>query len=118
MDLQQLKKRLIEEKGRLEEQLKTIATPSKERPGDWEPILTDLNIQRSTPEEMADKFEETENAVAAESALEKRLQDINAALQNMEDGSYGTCTVCHEPIPGGRLEADPSAATCTKHAGR
>lgn len=116
MDIQRFKTELEAQKHKLEEELARIARPSKEHPGDWEPTLVDLNIQRSTPEEMADKFEEMENAVAGELELEKRLGEVSAALERITRDTYGVCTVCGEKIPEGRLAADPSVATCTQHA--
>lgn len=47
--------------------------------------------------------------LAAESALE----DIDAALQRLEKGSYGTCERCAGPIPWERLEVLPMASLCT-----
>jgi RNA polymerase-binding transcription factor DksA len=47
--------------------------------------------------------------LAAESALE----DIDAALQRLEQGSYGTCERCAEPIPWERLEVLPMTRLCT-----
>lgn len=41
-----------------------------------------------------------------------RLSEIEAAVQRVEDGSYGTCETCGGPIPDGRLEARPVARTC------
>ncbi|PZU39234.1 MAG: hypothetical protein DI571_14860, partial [Arsenicicoccus sp.] len=43
------------------------------------------------------------------------LDEVRAALAAIEDGSYGRCAVCGEPIPGGRLEARPWAITCVRH---
>ena len=40
------------------------------------------------------------------------LQRIDSALQRIEDGEYGFCTLCDEPISAGRLEADPGASLC------
>jgi DnaK suppressor protein len=34
------------------------------------------------------------------------------ALQRIDDGSYGRCAECDEPIPARRLEASPSATLC------
>ena len=47
--------------------------------------------------------------LAAESALE----DIDAALQRLEQGSYGTCERCAEPIPWERLDVLPMSRLCT-----
>jgi YteA family regulatory protein len=40
------------------------------------------------------------------------LAEIDAALQRIEDGTYGTCTNCGKPIPQERLEARPYATLC------
>ena len=40
------------------------------------------------------------------------LRQINEALRGMEEGTYGNCHGCGEPIPLPRLEALPFATTC------
>ena len=42
----------------------------------------------------------------------RTLAQINAALDRFDDGSYGTCTGCSNPIPVERLEAMPTASRC------
>jgi DnaK suppressor protein len=37
---------------------------------------------------------------------------VAAALERIDDGTYGTCTVCGKPIAAERLEVVPWAATC------
>ncbi len=37
---------------------------------------------------------------------------IDAALRRCDDGSYGYCTACDEPIDPRRLEFDPTATLC------
>jgi DnaK suppressor protein len=46
-------------------------------------------------------------------AAEAALLDIDAALQRLEDGSYGICERCAEPIPWQRLEVLPMSRLCT-----
>jgi RNA polymerase-binding protein DksA len=43
---------------------------------------------------------------------EQVLSEINAALNRIEDGSYGTCVNCGREIPRERLEANPWASLC------
>ena len=50
------------------------------------------------------------NAIGDEATQTVRL--IDNALKKVEDGSYGTCDVCGEPIPTARLDAIPYATTC------
>ncbi len=44
------------------------------------------------------------------------LDQIEAAIERVEDGSYGRCETCGEQIPKSRLEAMPYAARCVRCA--
>ena len=44
-----------------------------------------------------------------EQTLERRLRNVERALQKVEEGTYGICDDTGEPIPRGRLEAVPEA---------
>lgn len=44
--------------------------------------------------------------------------DVVRALEKLDEGSYGTCDVCGDPIPAGRLEALPWAVRCVKDSGK
>ncbi len=41
--------------------------------------------------------------------LERRLDDIQIALEKIEKGTYGVCEKTNEPIPQARLELVPEA---------
>lgn len=56
--------------------------------------------------------------VGVHDKLQVTLADVNRALQKLEDGTYGTCDVCGEPIGEERLEALPWAVLCVKDAAR
>jgi RNA polymerase-binding transcription factor len=43
---------------------------------------------------------------------EQVLDDIDAALRRIDEGTYGTCTNCGKPISEERLEALPWASLC------
>ena len=47
---------------------------------------------------------------------EQVLTEINTALKRIEDGTYGTCTVCGKEIAPERLEAYPWASLCIDDA--
>ena len=47
-----------------------------------------------------------------------RVREIDEALRRLEDGTYGSCTRCHRPIPVERLRAVPTARTCVACAAR
>ena len=44
--------------------------------------------------------------------LRVRRADILAALQKIDDGTYGKCESCGQDIPAERLEAVPAATLC------
>ncbi|MDQ3589770.1 MAG: TraR/DksA C4-type zinc finger protein [Actinomycetota bacterium] len=44
-----------------------------------------------------------------EQQVERRLENVERALQKMEEGTYGLSDESGEPIPKGRLEAVPEA---------
>ena len=47
--------------------------------------------------------------------LRQLLDDVDAALQRMDEGSYGLCESCHESIEKDRLLADPLVRYCLDH---
>jgi RNA polymerase-binding transcription factor DksA len=51
-------------------------------------------------------------AVALETRIFDRHQIVDDALRRIEEGTYGTCVSCHEPIPYGRLLVMPEATYC------
>lgn len=40
------------------------------------------------------------------------LREIDAALTRMEEGRYGWCVTCSQPLPDGRLDVLPMAPLC------
>jgi len=59
--------------------------------------------------------EQGENKVLA-SQLRAELDEVTRALGKLEDGTYGACETCEQPIPAPRLEAMPAARFCIDHA--
>jgi DnaK suppressor protein len=55
-------------------------------------------------------------AVSTQEHLLAVLDEVRRARQRVADGTYGTCEVCGEPIPEGRLEARPWATRCVAHS--
>ena len=45
-------------------------------------------------------------------SLETGLARTERALAKLDDGSYGTCDACGEPIPPARLRAMPDSVLC------
>lgn len=59
-------------------------------------------------------------AMAKESGRRRdlTLRRITEALERIENGEYGLCRCCEEPIPRKRLEFDPTAFLCIHCAER
>ncbi len=68
-----------------------------------------------------DDWQEHAVETADDEVLEKvgnvslnEIREIKFALSRIEDGSYGTCTRCHNLIAKERLEIMPYASKCVK----
>jgi DnaK suppressor protein len=48
--------------------------------------------------------------------LADTLRDVDRALAQLDDGTYGKCEVCGEEIAEARLEAMPATQYCINHA--
>ncbi|HET9491489.1 MAG TPA: TraR/DksA C4-type zinc finger protein [Methylomirabilota bacterium] len=67
-----------------------------------------------------DEFDEIQETVrreigfATRELLVARVQRLQAALERLRDGGYGTCVECGEPIAVARLRALPEVQTCVR----
>lgn len=110
-DLLHFKEKLEKEKVLLEEELSTISRINPDNPNDHEATTSDIDVDPADENEVADKMEELEENKAILKQLEPQLNEVRAALQRIEDGTYGTCEISGKPIERDRLEANPSART-------
>ena len=109
LNLQQIKARLEQQRAELRGQV-----------GD----LDQAYPQPIDPTQLSEgpqEFEETaidENEMVDERSIMRNdralLTEVENALKRLEQGTYGTCIVCGQPIPEKRLEAIPWAARCVK----
>ena len=97
--LEGMQKRLNEEM----EQLKATVRPADER-------------REGSPfgkrEEEATESFELEKRLTLEKRIRGQLAEVEHALQKFDDGTYGKCDNCGQPIPPDRLEALPQASLC------
>lgn len=63
------------------------------------------------PEDVARTLESSEEDKAVLAGLRRQLDDIDAALGRVRDGTYGIDEETGEPIDPDRLEAEPTART-------
>src|SRR5215213_8177660 len=45
-------------------------------------------------------------------SLHERIQLVEDALARLDNGAYGRCRICGEPIEARRLEVDPATVHC------
>lgn len=64
--------------------------------------------------DVAGDFYEREFNLGLMSNEKRTIFEIDAALKRIEDKSYGTCSMCEEPIAKIRLNAIPYARYCKK----
>jgi len=50
-----------------------------------------------------------------DSELVRRLNEVDAALDRMDRGTYGICEVCHDSVENDRLLMDPLTRFCLDH---
>ncbi len=66
----------------------------------------------SDSSERAVQMEDDEALEGQAAVLSNDIASVRRALERIEDGTYGECARCGEPIAEGRLEARPEAALC------
>ena len=120
--ISELKTALEKERELLISELKTIATPDPNLEGDWDVKHEEWGEDQITSEEELEAGESVNESdedmknKALSDHLELRLKEVNDALKRIEDGTYGVCQVCKNPIPIERLKANPAADTDIEHA--
>lgn len=111
--LEQLRAQLQSEHDRILAELKGIATPSADVPGQWDAAYPKFEAAESGShadrDNEEDEVEEYEERIGAKSSLASQLLAITHALQRIEHSTYGTCKICRNPIPLERLRANPAA---------
>jgi DnaK suppressor protein len=102
LDLEKYRKRLIAERDRLAKEMPPVSEIA-------EPVPDDLQITAANAA-VVGEIKDVQNHVL--DMKSNRLERVQAALQSIDDGTYGTCVRCDKPIDPRRLDADPAAMTC------
>ena len=114
-DLEALRGELEAERDSLEEELASHGRVQNDA-GEWEGASIGFEGEESDPNDVADQIEELATNVPLVKELEERHIDVADALEKMDEGLYGICEECDEPIDLDRLKANPAARTCKQHA--
>ena len=104
--LEQARTRLTEKRSRLQSELRRL---DEERIELTRPAGELSNL----PTHNADRADEgLEVQIVVQDTLTDELQQIDAALQHIHDGTYGICENCNQSIAPERLAALPFATHC------
>lgn len=112
-DLEDLRRRLVDERAELETQLTTIEETS------FATSQSDMSGEVSFDEENADAGTftfERERDLSIENNVRDLMGKIDRALIRMDQGSYGLCARCGKSIEKTRLKALPYVDLCIKDA--
>lgn len=79
--------------------------------------MTGLNIPslKNHLTERRERLQETIKYVPDPIKLYGLLQQVDSALERIDNGSYGICDVCNDPIEADRLITDPLITVCLDH---
>jgi DnaK suppressor protein len=102
LDVEKYRKKLSEERNRLNQEIGTVAELSEPVPDN--PQITAANAP------IMGEVKDVQATVA--SMQSDRLEQINAALQSINEGTYGMCQRCGKPFDLRRIEAEPEATIC------
>jgi RNA polymerase-binding protein DksA len=102
-NLQRMRHRLLENLQRMEQE--NIRVPPRVANGD-------LHGSDGELADLASEHYERENSLELYLYEQELLKAIDQALDRIQEGTYGTCTVCSRPINPRRLLAVPNAKLC------
>ena len=85
--------------------------------------LTDMGVDPETGAPTGDHFEhgfadsgqataEKARVLSMAEGLLENVREVDAAIERMEKGTFGTCESCGDAIPPERLDARPVARLC------
>ena len=103
-----IKKQLEAELERLEAEVAEIEREGHE-------ALSEASGENNYRDHMADQGSATferELDMTLDENVRAALAEVRKALARIEDGTYGTCERCSQPISDSRLEAMPTANLC------
>jgi RNA polymerase-binding protein DksA len=108
LDIEHFKQRLLDERTRVQEALDYL---HEEHPGSMEDETQEIQSDNH-PGDVATITLDREIDYTLEENEERLLAAIDAALERIEKGAFGTCRSCGQEIAIERLEALPYTTQC------
>jgi RNA polymerase-binding transcription factor DksA len=110
MNKAKARKRLEQERTRLEGVRDGVRREQGEGPN--ADAAGELSSVDQHPGDLGTETFEHEKNISLLEQVESELLEIEAALERVERGTYGTCQACGRPIAAERLEALPATRFC------
>ena len=111
MNTEQYEAKLLAEKNIVEDELSAIAKRNPESKM-WEATPENQSAPQADENDLSTRATDFEERSAMAVPLNNRLRDLNKALKNIKNDTYGICEVCGNPTEEARLQANPAARTC------
>jgi RNA polymerase-binding protein DksA len=108
IDTEHFRQRLLDERSRVQEALDYL---HEENPGSMEDETQEIQSDNH-PGDVATVTHDREIDYTLEENAERLLAAIDSALQRIDEGTYGTCRSCGNPIATERLDALPYTVQC------
>ena len=112
MDRRAVRRRLHEERERLRQILAESEETLRASADAGDPGPTELSAVDQHPADIGSELFERQKELSIRESSEVRLQEMEDALRKLDDGTYGICEVCGNPIGKERLQAVPTARSC------
>ena len=112
--IEEIKEKLEKEKENIERELQEFTRQEKNHLGKRKVIFPhfDGNAGSGRLEEGADEVEEYSTFLSIKENLEKKLLNIEKALERIKKGKYGICEKCGRKISEEKLRACPETNLC------
>ncbi|HEY3365616.1 MAG TPA: TraR/DksA C4-type zinc finger protein [Symbiobacteriaceae bacterium] len=111
MEVAHFQQKLLAERDSYRHQIELIDETGLGRLSQGDQLQEDSTVDNH-PADLGSEMFEREKDMGLRSNAQRRLRDIDIALERMAAGQYGVCEECGGPIGEGRLEAFPSATCC------
>jgi len=111
VDRSAARERLLEERDRLEALRGSLIEEVSSR-DDGTAGLAEASTAEDHPADVGSETFERQKGLSILEQVQAQLRDIDRAVARVEDGTYGRCEACKEPIGAARLEARPFTRYC------
>lgn len=107
--LKQFRQLLITERAKLASEIRSLAQDAAKSPREASGDLSAYTVHMA---DMAADTYDRELSMNIVSSEQELLYQIDDALKRLDDGTFGVCQQCSQPITMSRLKAVPYASMC------